>query len=207
MKSFLLGLILGLAALPIAAYVYLKAGHPPVATADRPFPLERQFVRAPLHARIQAEMPQGVPIQPTDANLEAGARIYHDRCAVCHGFYGHPSSFAKYMYPHAPQLWERHHRNKAVGVSDDPPGETWWKVNNGIRLTGMPAFDKILNSTQIWQVSLLLSRADRPLPPDVLNLLREAPVLNPTALVPSPKTAGTPRKTATLQPMPAPGQD
>jgi len=26
-----------------------------------------------------------------------------------------------------------------VGVSDDEPGETYWKVANGIRLTGMPA--------------------------------------------------------------------
>jgi mono/diheme cytochrome c family protein len=187
MKSFLLGLILGLVALPIAAYVYFEAGHAPVAVADRPFPLERQIVQVPLKARIESEMPQSVPIQPSEPNLQSGARVYHQQCAACHGFYGHPSSFAKQMYPQAPQLWERHHNGKVVGVSDDPPTETWWKVDNGIRLTGMPAFNKILSPTQIWQVSLLLSRADKPLPPNVLNLLRQSPGLSPAASAPAPK--------------------
>lgn len=189
MKSFLLGLILGLLALPIAAYVYFKVGHPPVAVADRGFPLERQIVSVPLQARIQANMPSRMPIQPSDANLEAGARIYRNQCAACHGFYGHPSLFADHMYPDAPQLWERHHNGKVVGVSDDPPGETWWKINNGIRLTGMPAFEKVLSPTQVWQVALLLSRADHPLPPNVLDLLRQTPNPHPAALTPAPKPA------------------
>ena len=67
------------------------------------------------------------------------------------------------MFPRAPQLWAKH-KNGAVGVSDDPVGETYWKVKNGIRLTGMPAYDKALTDTQMWQVTLLLSRADKPLP-------------------------------------------
>ena len=67
------------------------------------------------------------------------------------------------MFPRAPQLWATH-GNRAVGVSDDPAGETFWKIKNGIRLTGMPAYGKALSDTQIWQVSLLLSCADKPLP-------------------------------------------
>ena len=59
-----------------------------------------------------------------------------------------------------------------VGVSDDPPGETFWKVDNGIRLSGMPAFHELLTGTQIWQVSLLLANADKPLPPEVLQIVR-----------------------------------
>lgn len=175
MKSFLLGLILGLIALPAAAYVYFRTGHPPVAVADTPFPMERQIVSVPLDARIESEMPGNAPIQPTTANLEAGARIYRQQCAACHGTHDRPSSFAKYMYPQAPQLWERHRKN-VVGVSDDPPGETYWKVANGIRLTGMPSFAKVLDSTQMWQVSLLLSRANQPLPPGVRGLLQPAAV-------------------------------
>ena len=75
------------------------------------------------------------------------------------------------MFPHVPQLWEKHHGD-VVGVSDDPAGETYWKVANGIRLTGMPAYDKILTETQMWQVSVLLANADKPLPPDAVNLLK-----------------------------------
>jgi mono/diheme cytochrome c family protein len=51
-----------------------------------------------------------------------------------------------------------------MSVGDDPVGETYWKIKNGIRLTGMPAYGKVLSETQLWQVSLLLSMADKPLP-------------------------------------------
>ena len=84
------------------------------------------------------------------------------------------------MYPEAPQLWEPH-RDGVVGVSDDPPGETYWKVANGIRLSGMPAFKKILNETEMWQVSQLLANADKPLPPGILTLLKQPLDLDPAA--------------------------
>jgi mono/diheme cytochrome c family protein len=62
-----------------------------------------------------------------------------------------------------------------VGVSDDPPAETHWKVANGIRLTGMPAFNQVLSENQMWQVSLLLANADKPLPPSAVEILRGLP--------------------------------
>ena len=76
-----------------------------------------------------------------------------------------------HMFPRAPQLWMKHRNSDVVGVSDDPPGETYWKVANGLRLTGMPAFNKVLTETQMWQVSVLLANADKPLPPAALDLV------------------------------------
>ena len=75
------------------------------------------------------------------------------------------------MYPAAPPLWEKHHNGDVVGVSDDPPGETYWKVANGIRLTGMPAYKEVLTDNEMWQVSLLLANADKPLPPAAVAIL------------------------------------
>ena len=86
-----------------------------------------------------------------------------------------------YLYPRAPQLWEKHHNGNVVGVSDDPTGETYWKVANGIRLTGMPAFNKILTETQMWQVSVLLANADKPLPPAALNILNGHATVQPVS--------------------------
>jgi len=51
-------------------------------------------------------------------------------------------------------------------VTDDPVGESFWKVKNGIRLSGMPGFRESLSETQMWQVSALLAKADQ-LPPEV----------------------------------------
>lgn len=156
--SFLAGLLL-----PLAAYLYLCFGHPPVATADKPFPLEKRLVQIPLRLRIAREMPALSPIPATDENLNAGASLYEDKCEFCHGTADEPSAVGRSLFPTAPQLWVKH-ANGAVGVSDDPVGETYWKVRNGIRLSGMPAYGKSLSETQLWQVSLLLSMADKPLP-------------------------------------------
>ena len=47
------------------------------------------------------------------------------------------------------------------GVTDDSPGETYWKVSGGIRMTGMPGFEKTLSTAEMWQVSLLCANADK----------------------------------------------
>ena len=172
MRGFLLGFILGALALVAVAFVYLKAGHLPVAVADKPFALEKQIVRVPMHARIDKEMPTSVPIEASPANLVAGAKIYREQCTFCHGLIGQPSTVARHMYPSTPQLWASH-RQGVVGVSDDPPGETYWKVVNGIRLTGMPAFNKSLSETEMWQVSLLLANADKPVPDEAKSFLMQ----------------------------------
>jgi mono/diheme cytochrome c family protein len=62
---------------------------------------------------------------------------------------------AKGEFPKPPALF------KGKGVTDDPAGVTYWKVANGIRLTGMPGFKGSLTDEQMWQVSLLLANADK----------------------------------------------
>lgn len=172
MGRIVLGILLGAVLAPLALLGWFRFGHPPVAVSDPPLPLERWITKIPLHARIDREMPAMPPIEPTEENLVAGAQIYSQQCAVCHGLHGKPSSFGAHMFPGAPPLWEKHHNGTAVGVSDDPPGETYWKVANGIRLTGMPSYKQVLTETEMWQVSLLLARADKPLPPAALAILR-----------------------------------
>ena len=164
---FFIGFIIGLVIVPIAVLCYLRFGHPPVAVADRPFSLEGQLVHVPLDNRIAADMPRSVPIQPNEDNFLAGAQTYSANCSGCHGTYSQTSTFAQHMYPSAPQLFQAHGSHGVVGVSDDPPGETYWKVANGIRLSGMPAFAEMLTSTEMWQVSLLLANADKPMSPPV----------------------------------------
>jgi thiosulfate dehydrogenase len=178
--KFLIGLLIGLLLVPLGIAAYLSFGSLPVATSDAPLPFEERIVHLPLHARIDRELVKTPPVAASPTNLEIGAHIYRQQCAACHGLYGRPASFAKGMYPEAPQLWEPH-RDGVVGVSDDPPGETYWKVANGIRLSGMPAFKKFLNETEMWQVSQLLANADKPLPPGVLELLKQPLVLDPAA--------------------------
>ena len=169
MKSFLFGLVLGVLIVPLAVFGYFVAGYAPVATASQAMPFERRLASSALHARVSREMPKTVPIASDESSYNAGAEIYRQDCAVCHGLPGEePTAIARGMFPHPPHLF------RGKGVTDDEPGETFWKVKNGIRLTGMPGFEKSLSETQIWQVSLLLANADK-LPVSVKQSLATAP--------------------------------
>lgn len=168
----LLGFVLGIVVVVAAVAIYFRWGSPPVATADKPFPFEKAIVALPLHARIEGHVQQP-PFGTGEDVYEGGARVYREQCASCHGTPGHDVAFAKHMYPVAPQLWKKHPRGNVVGVSDDEPGETYWKVANGIRLTGMPAYNHVLSDTQMWQVTLLLKNADQQLPDPVVKILTQ----------------------------------
>ncbi len=175
MGRFLLGFIFGIVLVPLGVLAYLTYGRVPVAVADPPIPYERQLVSLPLDARIQKDM-VGTHMEPDQLNLTAGARIYVQRCAFCHGLHGKPAAIGDHMFPDAPQLLEPHiNDTTVVGVSDDPVGETYWKVENGIRLTGMPSFKTQLSDTEMWQISIFLSNAAKPMPPSVLEILNRAP--------------------------------
>ena len=169
MKKFVAGVIVTLVCMAGGTYAYFTSGFAPVATASHPMPFEKQLASLALHARIRKEMPRTAPIDANEANDLAGAHEYLQHCAVCHGVPGgEKTAIARGEFPPPPQLF------KGKGVTGDPPGETFWKVANGIRLTGMPSFNLSLSTRQIWQVSLLLANADR-LPKTVTAVLAGKP--------------------------------
>jgi len=154
--KFIVGLILGLLVVPFGLYLYLTGGGVPVATTDSDMPFENFFAHKALNARIAKDMPKNVPIQPSEASYLAGAELYKQHCAVCHGLPLTPkTAIAAGMYPRPPLLFE------GKGVTEDEPGESYWKIFNGIRLSGMPGFSKSLSETQMWQIALLLANADK----------------------------------------------
>jgi thiosulfate dehydrogenase len=168
MKRTLLGVAIGICIPLLAAAFFIELGAMPVATKGRPLPLERTIARIALHRAMGAEAERPCPIPADEGNLQAGARVYRTQCAVCHGLPGtEPSATAKGLFPRPPQLL----RAGSMGVTDDPPGETYWKARNGIRLTGMPGYVDSLSDTELWQVSLLLNRA-HDLTPAVRETLR-----------------------------------
>jgi thiosulfate dehydrogenase len=154
--KFILGLLLGFVLVPLGIYLYLAGGSAPVATTDSDMPFERFFAHKILDARIARDMPKNVPLPANEANYLAGAELYKQHCAVCHGLPLAPkTAIATGMYPRPPQLFQ------GKGVTDDEPGETYWKIDNGIRLSGMPGFNKSLSETQMWQTALMLANADK----------------------------------------------
>jgi thiosulfate dehydrogenase len=169
MRQFICGFIAALVLLGAAGFAYVQLGLALVATASAPLPFEKAIARAALHARVNREAPKSSPMAPSDAVYLAGAHIYRNNCAVCHGLPGQDlTAIARGEFPKPPELF------KGKGVTDDPVGVTYWKVANGIRLTGMPGFNGLLSTEQMWQVSLLVSHADQ-VPAAVQTILQKPP--------------------------------
>ena len=170
-RGFLAGIVVGLILVPLGVVLYLSLGLAPVATSAAPIPFETYFAKTALRARIAREGTLTSPIQPTDADFLAAAKHYREDCAVCHGLPTQPKTdIAKGMFPKPPQLFQ------GKGVTDDPAGETFWKIKNGIRLTGMPSFSGSLTDDQMWQIAELLAKADK-LPESVQQELRRTDLM------------------------------
>ncbi len=154
---FLAGLVVGLVLVLGGEYLFLTQGGMPVAAhGATPLPLERFLTSRALHVALVKEADRPSPVPADEPNLVAGARVYRENCAGCHGVPGDPgtSAIAAGMFPRPPRLLP-----PGKGVTDDPVGETYWKVRHGIRLTGMPGFEGALSDTAMWQVSQLLLHA------------------------------------------------
>ena len=166
MKAFILGIIVTLACIALAVYIYFATGMAPVATSAQAMPFEKALASKALHARAQKEMPKNPSMQPTEADYTAAAHEYVEHCALCHGVPGKDATaIADGMFPKPPQLFN------GKGVTDDPPGETYWKIQNGIRLSGMPAFKAHLSDQETWQIAFLLAGANK-LPASVQSYLQ-----------------------------------
>ena len=173
-KGLVVGFVLGILVCAGAGYCYFAFGMAPVAVSDPLMPFERKMANMALDAHIERERVGQPPIAADEADLLAGADVYKQNCAVCHGLPGHPVDYVNIMFPKPTQLF------KGKGVTDDPPSVSYWKTVNGIRLSGMPSFKNKLSDTQLWQVSLLVAHANDA-PDSVKNVLQVATPNQPSA--------------------------
>jgi thiosulfate dehydrogenase len=168
-KGFVLGCFVTVLILSGGLFYYFASGMAPAATADPPMPFEKKLANMALNAHIKKQPVTHPPVAADEPNFLAGAEVYKQHCATCHGLPGQPPvDYVTTMYPKPPQLF------RGNGVTDDPATETYWKVANGIRLTGMPAFKTKLTDVQEWQVSLLLAHANE-IPESVKKALASDP--------------------------------
>ena len=182
-KGLIVGILLGILLVAGCCYFYFATGRAPVATTDPAMPFEKKFAHMALDARIEKEKVPESPVTADEKSYLSGAEVYKDNCAVCHGLPDQPkTNIAQGMYPPPPQLFH------GTGVSDDPASETYWKAENGIRLTGMPGFKGRLTETQIWEVSVLLANSDK-IPASV-----KAALVGPAAPQNSPASVAPPTK-------------
>jgi len=163
---FVLGIVAALVGFAVGGYLFIRFGGVPMQTSAKPLPLERRVAGLALRASLGNAKNDKNPLQVDETNLLAAADLYSEHCSPCHGIPGRQPSFvSKGMFPPPPQLFE-----KDDMVTRNPEGITFWKVTHGIRLSGMPGFERTLTVTQRWQLTMLVSHADK-LPPAVSKAL------------------------------------
>jgi mono/diheme cytochrome c family protein len=119
------------------------------------------------------------PYAPTAQNIREGEEHFADHCAVCHANDGGGDTlFGRGLYPKPPDMRMAETQNKS-------DGELYYTIENGVRLSGMPAFgpisgpasgkDQETGDAETWKLVLFI----RHLPQIASEELEEMKKLNP----------------------------
>jgi mono/diheme cytochrome c family protein len=131
---FLLGTVALLAVEALAVSVVLARAHG-WSAREEPTVIERWIARRMRDAALPpTAKQQGNPVPKTEEALVEARAHWADHCAGCHANDGSGDvAVGKHMYPPAPDM-----RTPATQKLSD--GELFYIIQNGIRLTGMPAW-------------------------------------------------------------------
>jgi cytochrome c553 len=95
------------------------------------------------------------PLGPSDADVDAGGRLYAQQCAQCHGATGHgDTDAAATLNPPPADLTVA----AKLPMADD--AYLYWTIAEGGAPIGsaMPPYKAVLDETQIWQLISYLRR-------------------------------------------------
>ena len=86
-----------------------------------------------------------VPNLDSESLIETGFHHYDQMCVGCHGAPGiSPSEIGEGLNPEPPDLSEE--------AANMTPAELFWITQNGIKMTGMPAFGPTHSDEELWGI-------------------------------------------------------
>jgi mono/diheme cytochrome c family protein len=136
---------------------------------------EPPAVEAAVARRVRSlAMPSGAkarvnPYSKDQTAWIAGGRYYQDHCAICHGENGSGrGEIGQNLYPKAPDMREP----ETQGLTD---GELYFVIMNGVRYTGMPAWEGEQTPADTWRLVSFLRKLPRLTPEDLEKLTATEP--------------------------------
>ena len=123
-----------------------------VAATEPDNPVTAWFLSTTMQRSVRQQASSvTAPRQLTEEDAREGFRFYNEACVYCHGAPGKdPTDIGKGLNPEPPYLpdvvarWSR--------------AELFWVAQNGIRMTGMPAFGASHKDEEIWKVVAFVQR-------------------------------------------------
>jgi len=109
-----------------------------------------------------------VPNDLDDTNrISSGAGQYAEMCSGCHLAPGMKrTEISRGLYPRAPELRRESHLT---------PGEQFWIVKHGVKLTGMPAWGLTHDDELLWDVVAFVRKLPELTPEQYETLVKNAP--------------------------------
>ena len=95
------------------------------------------------------------PLTETDEVVSQGQEVFLGSCAQCHGADGRAdTSVGRNMAPPAMDLTSSH-------VQHWSDAELFWIIQNGVRLTGMPAWQSSISENDTWKLARFIHKLPR----------------------------------------------
>lgn len=155
-KAFLLSLLLMLVIAVVGAALLVHHGF---RATNEPSALETAAARAVRNYSVpSAARNEENPLGATPQNLQDGRDAFLAKCQICHGRDGSGQTpVGQSLYPRVPDL-------RAGATQNLTNGEIHYIIENGVELTGMPAWGNPhqAQSDDIWKLVLYI-RSLRPL--------------------------------------------
>jgi mono/diheme cytochrome c family protein len=152
------------AAIGGVAFVY--SGLADVAATSHHWPPTRWILSTTMESSVRRHAHGITPPDSFDGDdhVHEGAVAYDEMCASCHGAPGsEPGVVGKGLNPEPPDLSKEADAWSAA--------EIFWVTENGVRMTGMPAFGPTHSEDELWDLVALVKRLPRLSTPEYRALL------------------------------------
>lgn len=136
----------------VVGAIVLKTGIYPVGATTQHFQLVHSVLEEGMRASVQRHS-RNVTVPPlgSPAQLRQGAALYRVNCAHCHGGPGFAQAdWGKSMQPLPGPLVDASRRWETA--------QLYWIVKNGIKMSGMPAWEYHLTDAEMWSVVSFVER-------------------------------------------------
>ena len=159
----------GIAGAGAFGWVTIRRGF---SARDNPSTIETLIATTARQLAVPSQYRQFRNPLSSSSDLHAGMEHFADHCATCHANDGSgDTSFGKGLYPKPPDMRKRETQNKS-------DGELYYTIENGIRLSGMPAFGEEhakAGDMETWNLVFFI----RHLPDQTAEELKQMEQLNP----------------------------
>lgn len=153
MKKIIITIAATLAVLLIGALIFITSGIYNVSQLSPHNKLTLSVIEMTTHNSINKRLKTvTVPANLKDsALLVTGFRHYNEMCVSCHSAPGQqPSEMVEGLYPKPPVLY--------TYTQEDDAREYFWIIQNGIKMTSMPAYKPTHDDEKLWAITAFVTQ-------------------------------------------------